>query len=469
MTMATIANDPNGRKRVLFSLDGDRKAIRLGKASDEDAATVVFFIERLVAAHDNGRPIDSASADWLDCLPDQRHDRIARTGLVPGRRRFDDTLGDLLDAFFDAVDVKPGTLTTYRQTETSLEGFFGRDKRLAEITLIDGERWRASMREAKLAGATISKRVKTARQILRAGVKWGWLTANPFDDLKAGQQHNRSRAFFVSREAIAKVIDEAPSAEWRLLIALSRYGGLRVPSEAAALEWRDIDWAKGRITIRSSKTEAEADGGERVIPLFPEIKDHLLQVFEAAPEGASKVIPFLRPGYNPHTQLLRLIRRAGLAPWPRAWHNMRASRQTELASEYPLHTVCAWIGNSVAVADRHYLTIGAGDWARATGDAEAPEPADAQADDDGAEGGAKCGAQGAQNAAQHEHARERVEAQASHTASPDSSENQEGNAHASAPKRMERADHAKHDRPSSDPTGIRTPVSRMRTWRPGPG
>ncbi len=55
------------------------------------------------------------------------------------------------------------------------------------------------------------------------------------------------------------------------------------------------------------------------------------------------------------TQLNRIIKAAGLKPWPKLWHNLRGTRQTELSEHYPAHVVCEWIGNSQAVAQEHYL------------------------------------------------------------------------------------------------------------------
>ena len=55
------------------------------------------------------------------------------------------------------------------------------------------------------------------------------------------------------------------------------------------------------------------------------------------------------------TQFERIIRQAGGETWTRLFHNMRASRQTELSNEYPPHVVADWLGNTVAVADAHYL------------------------------------------------------------------------------------------------------------------
>ena len=51
----------------------------------------------------------------------------------------------------------------------------------------------------------------------------------------------------------------------------------------------------------------------------------------------------------------RIIRRAGLTPWPKLFQNLRSTRETELAEEFPTHVVCDWIGNSQAVAAKHYL------------------------------------------------------------------------------------------------------------------
>jgi hypothetical protein len=39
------------------------------------------------------------------------------------------------------------------------------------------------------------------------------------------------------------------------------------------------------------------------------------------------------------------------------FHNLRSTRQTELAEKYPIHVVCQWIGNSRAIAQEHYLQV----------------------------------------------------------------------------------------------------------------
>ena len=53
----------------------------------------------------------------------------------------------------------------------------------------------------------------------------------------------------------------------------------------------------------------------------------------------------------------RTVTAAGLVPWPKVWTNLRSTRETELAETYPMHVVCAWIGNSRAIAQEHYLQV----------------------------------------------------------------------------------------------------------------
>lgn len=48
-------------------------------------------------------------------------------------------------------------------------------------------------------------------------------------------------------------------------------------------------------------------------------------------------------------------KRAGVERWSRLWHSMRSTRQTELVERFPVHVVCAWLGNTIDVAATHYL------------------------------------------------------------------------------------------------------------------
>ncbi|MGQ9771211.1 MAG: site-specific integrase [Thermogutta sp.] len=147
-----------------------------------------------------------------------------------------------------------------------------------------------------------------------------------------------------------------------------------------SLRWVDIDWHNERIIITSPKTEHYPGKESRVIPLFPELRPILEECFALAPEGAVYVVdermrvsshgPSGWRTCNLRTTFEKIVRRAGLTPWPRLFHNLRSNRQTELAEEFPTHVVCGWLGNSERVANVHYLQITDEHFARALGKAK---------------------------------------------------------------------------------------------------
>jgi len=357
--MASIISDPNGRRRIQFAAgDGTRKTLRLGKATMRQAEAVKVKVEQLaLAASGVTGVVDPDTAQWLAGLDDVMYDRLAAVGLVAERGCA--KLGAFLDSYIaDRCDVKPATALVYGHTRRNLIDYFGAGKPLAEITPGEADKWRLYLIGLKLSDNTVRRRCGIAKQFFRAAVRRKLLVVNPFADLKAAIQANAKRFYFISKEEAAKVLDACPDAQWRLLFALSRYGGLRCPSEHLSLRWGDVDWENGRILIRSPKTEHHAGGESRMLPLFPELLPHLREVFEEAEPGTEYVITRYRArNCNLRTQLERIIKRAGLQPWPKLFQNLRSTRETELAERWPVHVVCAWIGNSRAVAQKHYLQV----------------------------------------------------------------------------------------------------------------
>lgn len=354
--MASVIRDANGTKRVQWTVaGGDRRTLRLGAVSVRQAEAVKIRVEQVLASKSTG-VLDPEAERWLRGLDDTMHEKLARLGLVQSRASTSATVGSLLDAYFSLLSVKPGTRRVYEQTRTALEDHFGKTCALTAVTPLACDQWRQAMRDEGLADATIAKRIKTARQMFKKAVRWKMVQENPFADIRAGAMTNRSRMVFVAREQMDKVLAECPDEEWRLLVLLSRIGGLRTPSESLALRWQDIDFEKNLMHVTSCKTEHIEGHDVRIVPLFAELREPLLLAFSRAEEGATHVIARHRlPCGNLRTQMHRFIKRAGMTPWAKPFHNMRSSRQIELCEEFPLHVVCEWLGNSPAIARAHYL------------------------------------------------------------------------------------------------------------------
>lgn len=375
--MATIGTDPNKHRRILFvAKDGSRKTVRLGKASQRDAEQVCRHIEALAAATIHGQPVARETAVWVSGIGHKLHDRLARAGLVTARAAIEGTkLGPFIDAYIAGrVDAKPRTIINLKQARKALVNYFGEGKSLAAITAGDADAFRLALLGKGLADNTVRRACGRARQYFRAAIRRELVQRNPFDGIKCAVGANPDRLYFVSQKESEKVLAACPDAEWRLIFALSRYAGMRCPSEHLALRWGDVDWEHNRMTIRSPKTEHYEGKASRLVPIFPELLPHLRDAFEAAEPGYEYIITRCRDGStNLRTQLERIIRRAGLQPWPKLFHNLRATRETELAETFPLHVVCAWIGNSSAIAAKHYLQVTDEHFNRAiVGDGSAP-------------------------------------------------------------------------------------------------
>src|SRR5439155_18151446 len=69
------------------------------------------------------------------------------------------------------------------------------------------------------------------------------------------------------------------------------------------------------------------------------------------------------------------LARAGVKPWPKLFHNLRASRQTELLDRFSIKAVCDWLGNSQPVAIEHYAQVTTQHFADATATPTGPTAA----------------------------------------------------------------------------------------------
>lgn len=367
--MASIGWEGKRARIVFRDEDGKQQSVRLGECLKSDARTARAAVGHLVIAKRHGSVPHPDAVRWLGGIDDVLYARVVAHGLCqPREGAAVVTLANLLDRFDAAVAVKPTTQYKYRQVADSLRVFLGADAPLASITPAHADNWRKSIAEAKanpdnkaepaktLARATVAKRVVIAKSVFRKAVRWGLIASSPFADLRAGSQSNPDRASYVSVESIRAILAACPDDQWRAIVALSRYAGLRCPSEVVALRWGDVNWERGRLTVRSPKTAGHEGHAVRVLPIAPELRLILQDLFDATEPGTEAVVPRLRdPSVNLRTQFERIIAKAGVKPWPRLFHNMRASCATDWVERVPAHAVAGWLGHSPMIAAQHYL------------------------------------------------------------------------------------------------------------------
>lgn len=360
--MASVVNDGNGRRRVSFTgLDRKRRSLRLGKISEKRAHEIRRHVEVILSCAGSGTVLEQKTADWIGDLPDDWHSKLAAVGLVDPRQSAESrripTVSELVDVYIaKQTRQKEATKTVWRRVKRHLVAYFA-DRPIDEISTGDAEDWMNYLLGIPLAEATVRRACGVARQFFGYAVRHKLIAENPFvaKEIKTAVRGNDAKFYFISAADAEKILDACPSQEWRVIFALSRWGGLRCPSEHLALKWGHVDWEHNRLIVESPKTAHHQGHERRVIPLFPELREQLDALYAEADPGEFIITRYRDAGQNLRTTFEKIILRAGLKPWPKLFHNLRATRQTELADRFPAHVVSQWIGNSQAVAREHYL------------------------------------------------------------------------------------------------------------------
>ena len=389
--MASVCDDGKRKRIVYVGTDGQRRTIYL-RCDKRTAESIARHVENILASRVSGQPLPRDTASWVSNLSPPLRAKLERHGLLEPKEASSPTLGEWIENYLSRqTHVKPASLLAVKQATRNLLDFFGADRHLASITaghaddfkkwlLSDARSARQPDMPRRLASATVGKRLSYACSIFADAVRHEIIARNPFEGVKRPGATNPARQAYVPVEWVERLIrEQAPTGEWRLLLAMSRFLGVRVPSEPFSMTWADVDWEHSRLRIPSPKTAGHGKDS-RLVPLLPEVRVHLEAVFDAAPEGSVYVFHQLRQrpamrqaqkgfwqALNLRQQLQRMIERAGLPVWPRLWHQLRASAQTDLASRLPQHVVCSWLGNTQSVAMAHYLQVNDGHFAEAMG------------------------------------------------------------------------------------------------------
>jgi integrase len=370
--MASVSTDKNGNRRIKFwDREGIQRGVRLGKVDRKTAERLCRDVEELLAARKTGQPVHAQTADNLDRLDKCLRRRFEKAGLLepPPRETPVMPLGSFLAAYVAGRgDLKRSTIDNLRQAVAALNDYFGADRPLGAVTAGDADEfrnWLQTRRKRPLAANTARRLCSRAKQFFRHALKKKLVAENPFAGMRGLQvRGNEARRRFITPEVTSRVLGACPSLDWRVIVALCRYGGLR-PSEACNLRWEHVDWHRERIRIRCEKTHHHEGREWREIPFFPELMVHIHEAWEAAAAGAEMVVVQYRAHQNLGPVLKKIIAKAGLEVWPKPFQNLRSTRETELAKEYPIHVVCSWLGNTNRVAMEHYLQVTDEDYRRA--------------------------------------------------------------------------------------------------------
>lgn len=370
--MASLYKVKNSWTIQFTQPSGIRPKIHLGRCRKAVAETIQSRVEEMIHCQRCGATVSPAVSDWLGKIDEGLYDQLVRVGLV--EKRMTAQLEDFLNAYIDSRnDVTIGTIKRWQLDVKKLTTFFGKERKVETITPSEADQFKQYLWGTGLARTTISKHLANTKMFFdkmqRAGLLRG---SNPFEGVSERAVVDQSRNVYVPRDVVYAAMEAAPDDEWRLIIALSRFGGLRCPSEVLSLQWDGICWnnkADGIVVI-SPKTKRYPNGARRIMPMFSELVEPLQIAWKNRPEGAKFVISKHRSqADNPEVMERRgwsacnmrepfsdILKKAEITPWQKLFHAMRASWETDLyEAGYPAHEIAKWAGHSVAMAVEHYL------------------------------------------------------------------------------------------------------------------
>jgi integrase len=367
-------------KRVRCWINGKKQSIALGRQSKRNADKFVTLLDEILEHHAMDATLPPTLIKQVQKLDDKIAVQLIELNLVSFS-----LAGTIEDFGKDFVDTHSKSLSSdagrkLKNELTRLTGFFT-GRQLSSITELDAQNYRQHL-ELKgnqrtegegLSPAQVNRSCGYASQIFQAAIKARLITENPFEEVEKGNLTNKEKFYFVSNQEFEQLIECVPRWQVRLALALGRYAGIRLPSEAVRLRWEDVHFGNGTeqdpgyMMIENVKTKHHPTVSEyRKVPIFPELLPYLQEAWQMSEDGAVWAIEgvegFDKNRDNPtkpnlRRSVLRSRKKAGLTEWPDVLKNLRKTRQTELTNYFPQHVVCEWLGNSERVAEKHYLHV----------------------------------------------------------------------------------------------------------------
>lgn len=386
-----------GVARIRFyDAAGTQKSITLGR-NKEAAERGRIYILRLAERLKTGGSIDKKTADWLADIESLKLKRsLVKHGLVSaeqvGLQDDSDTdeqnpdepdglrLFAYLDGFLKTAETKAGdaaakgTKTKWGASMNRLKEFFEFNPFLASISKNDAhefDQWLGKYRikltrDVTKHGKIIDKNTRRkciadCKTFFNAAEHRDLILKCPFRGIASASVPSK-RKIYIDKETIQTIMDHCPCNQWRLLVALWRFGGLR-KTEVLTLKWKDVDWAVGKLTVDIKKTKHHEGKSRRHVPLrdvFPyltKVASDVTGIRVKKPPGNSRLITIVgETNSNLDKPFAAILEDAGIEQWSMLFHSLRMSCATDwIAENISVILVAAWGGHSVSVLEKSYF------------------------------------------------------------------------------------------------------------------
>jgi integrase len=169
------------------------------------------------------------------------------------------TVGEYLDKWLKSLKL---TERTCRCCETVLRLYvrpmFGKRK-IASIRPLDVQELIDSLSERGLSSNTIRRTHVVLSRSLKQAVRWRLITFNPAHDIQLPKRHKPEMKTLTLQEA-QRFLVSAGKDKYSLVFKVALWTGMR-PEEYLGLQWKDVDFGEGTITVQRAMLFNRKGGG----------------------------------------------------------------------------------------------------------------------------------------------------------------------------------------------------------------
>jgi len=173
--------------------------------------------------------------------------------------------------------------------------------------------------------------------------------------MSGSTESDESRIFYVDRLLFSRVLSCCNNDRERLLLALARFGGLRMPSEIRHMRHSDI-------TDTIIRIHPDTKTGAREVPYLSEIREiyeRLLTGLLIKPSPSDYIFTETDRGKSGPARILeQALKKSGIVRWPKLYINLRSSCITDFETiGYTEKAMDSMFGNSARVRQKYYVQL----------------------------------------------------------------------------------------------------------------
>lgn len=374
MSSVSKTRDKKGLRLVITLTKPEYKrfTLRLGqKTAKRVWNDYESHLRDLLIAYDGGESIKHRTIEWLDSLTMERHEQIARWGIINFRMK-DIPFIQFLREYESIRSSKTGYADSTRRKWSSViriaARHFGETIRVSEVSSEMADEFTAVLRSqsgrkgGKKSDSTIARTNSHLFQAMEWAIRKGLIRTNPFLESPRTDRISRLNEKIVSRSVVDTIIKTLKKPEDRMVLGMARYAGVRVPSEVENLKIGDWDRERNLISVLSPKTAGRGKPS-RLIPLEPELTILLEDNIPSDASPEDWMFPSLRRSKTNQAKgvrdrVLSAMKSLNIPKWDSLFQCLRRSAITDWFETYGLSKASRWTGNTPKIMEKYYLQLG---------------------------------------------------------------------------------------------------------------